>query len=440
MKIVIIGASFAGLSAALKVAQLYPDAEVLVLDRQDKLAYIPNSLNWGLRKGQKEDWDYRFFEQAQLEEAGIVLCLNQPVVGVDSDRQRVHLADGSEESYDRLILATGSTQQSSYIEGSDLPGVLMSKDYAHSVSARRVLEKAERIAVIGAGQIGIEASETYAAMGKVVHLFEAQKSLDFKLYDQELLTPLEDSIREAGVQIHCQERVQRIEAVEEGLRVIGLTKEVTVDAVMLCAGFRPNTQFLEGLPILAEDRTVRVDSYLQTPLPSIFAVGDMVQLQLLDDKDFSYLPLINTALKTGEIAAYNLIEPRYQLPLSVRLVSGCHFGWYRTAIGLTAEEAALYEDISVVDYQAPFCVRDRSLLRIRLIVAAATGRILGAQALSQRDCTTLFQALVYPMAEQKTDRDLAFQDFLFTAGEVELFYHLHKVLLKSLDQRGDVWK
>lgn len=439
MQIVIVGASFAGLSAALKAVQLYPEASVVVLDRQDKLAYIPNSLNWSLKEG-KAFQDYRFFCQEDLEAAGVTCHLHHQVVSLDATRQAVVLADGSRISYDKLILATGSTQESSYIEGSDLPGVLMSKDYANSLEARTVLNEAESIAIIGAGQIGIEASETYAGLGKKVYLFEANPSLDFKIFDGEMLVPLEEAMLAKGIQIAYQQRVQKIEASETGLRVITPSQTVTVDAVMLCAGFRPNTHFLDQWPILAPDRTVEVDAYLRTTLPHVFAVGDMLRLPLLDDRDMSYMPLINTALKTGELASYNLFEPRYPLPLSVRLVSGYHFGWYRTAIGLTADEASLYERISVVDYQAPFSIRDQRPLVIRLVVVQDTGRLLGAQALCQRDCSSLLQALVYPMAEKKTDADLAFQDFLFTAGEMELFYHLHQVLLQSVDKRSETCK
>ncbi|MFC3927429.1 NAD(P)/FAD-dependent oxidoreductase [Streptococcus caprae] len=439
MKIVIIGASFAGLSAAIKSAQLYPESQVIVIDRHETLAYIPNSLNWALRSDQAT-WNYSFFSREQLDQAGVQLLLNQEVVRVDPTQKVVFFSNGHTQAYDKLILAAGSTQQSSYIKGSNLPGVLMSKDYANSLEAEAVLKKAKRIAIIGAGQIGIEASETYIRMGKEVHLFEANPSLDFKLYDSDILEPLENSMRASGVQIHCQERVQQIISNSKGLQVMSRGQVVHVDAIMLCAGFRPNTTFLEDLPILAADKTVRVNSYLQTSLPHIFAAGDMVQLPLLEDKDFSYMPLINTALKTGELAAYNLFQPKVALPLSVRLVAGHQFGWYRSAIGLTAEEAGLYENIRVVDYKSPCSLRDPSLLFIRLVVTADTGRILGAQTLAKRDCSTLLQALVYPMAEQKTDRDLAFQDFLYTAGEQELFFHLHEVLLKSLDQRGELWK
>lgn len=435
MRIVIIGASFAGLSAALKAAQLYPEANITVLDRQDRLAYIPNALNWALKTGTDLN-DSQFFSQETLERAGISCYLQQEVVALDVEQQAAYLADGTGVSYDKLILAMGSTQQSSYIAGSDLEGVVMSKDYASSLRAKEVLSQAQRIAIIGAGQIGIEASETYADMGKTVYLFEANPSLDFKVFDEVLLEPLEQTMLAKGVKIACRQRVYKIEASEKGLIVWTPTQSVEVDAVMLCAGFRPNTSFLDQLPILASDKTVQVDAYLRTALPNVFAVGDLLRLPLLERCDMSYMPLINTALKTGELAAYNLLEARHPLPLSVRLVSAYQFGWYRTAIGLTAEEASLSESISVVDYQAPFCHRDQRELRMRLVVSQKTGRLLGAQALSQRDCTPLFQALVYPMAEQKTDVDLAFQDFLFTAGDMELFYHLHQVLLQSLDKRG----
>lgn len=433
--IVIIGASFAGLAAAFKAKELHPQARVSVLERQDVLAYIPNSLNWSFQEG-SEDWAQQFFSREQVEEAGIDLYLGQEVIKIEADKQTLVLKSGAFFTYDRLILAMGSSQASSYIKGSDLPGVLSCKTYQESAKAKGLLAQAERIAIIGAGQIGIEASETYRKMGKQVYLFEAQESLDFNFFDADFLMPLFDEMRETGVEIFCQQRVSAIEQTSTGLSLVTDEQTLSVDVVLLCAGFRPNSGLLKDLDLLAFDQTVAVDAYLRTTRPEILAVGDLIQLPLLSENNLVYRPLINTALKTGSLAAYNLWQDYCPLPASVQLVGHKQYGWYRTALGLTAEEAALEEEVVCVDYQAPFSVFLSDPIWIRLVVSRETGRLLGAQALSRQNCLALFQPLVLAMAEQKTDRDLAFQDFLFSLGQTELFYHLHQVLLQSLSERG----
>ncbi|MGT2926355.1 FAD-dependent oxidoreductase [Streptococcus cuniculipharyngis] len=435
MKILIIGASFAGLSAAVKARQLYPEADIEVLESRSQLPTVPNALNWSLT-GKKQGWSKHFFSEELLLAVGIKLSLATEVVKILPESKRLILANGSSRCYDHLILAMGSTQKSHYIRGSELEGVFGCKDDQDIESKQEALAAANRVAIIGGGQIGIEASETYLAMGKEVYLFEANPSLDFKCFDTSFLTPLVETMETEKIRIFCGERVQAIELGTEGLVLVTARQRIAVDVVMLCAGLRPNTKLLQDLPILALDQTVQVDAYLQTVLPAIWAVGDLISLPLLAKDNMTYMPLANSALKTGELVAYNLTQPRYELPLSVRPVSSCQYGWYRTSLGLTAEEADLYQDISIVDYQAPFSLANPTPIYLRLIVASETGQILGAQALSKGDCSAIFQPLVYAMAEQAIDEQLAFQDFLFTAGEGEIFYHLHQLLLKSLDQRG----
>ncbi|TWT09787.1 FAD-dependent oxidoreductase [Streptococcus sp. sy004] len=434
VQIVIIGGSFAGIAAALKAKELYPKAEVSVIERQEKLAYMPNSFSWSLKNQMASD-NQEFFNKKVVENSGIKLYLGQEVIDIDASHQRLLLDNGHCLVYDRLILAMGSRQMSDYIKGSHLPGVLSCKTYQESQEAKTLLAKAERIAVIGAGQIGIETSETCLKLGKKVYLFEAQESLDFNFFDADFLSPMLNDMKKAGLNLFCQERVHTIEQVDSGLRLVTDCQSVTVDLILLCAGFRPNSTLVKQLPILSPDQTIEVDTYLRTAIPEIFAVGDLIRVPLLSENNLVYRPLINTALKTGSLAAYNLWESTYSLPLSTQLVAHKQYGWYRAALGLTAEEAIFEQDIACIDYQASFSSHVTDQIFIRLVVAKETGRLLGAQALSKQNCLTLFQPLVLAMAEQKTDEDLVFQDFLFSLGQTELFYHLHQIMLKSLVER-----
>lgn len=375
MNIIIVGASFSGLSAAIKARQLYPQASVRVIERRSTLPDLPNSF-WS-RKETGSIESMKMFEEEKVRRAGIELSLGTEVVTIKPEKQLVVLSHGGTLSYSHLILAMGSTQESSYIKGSHLPRVFTCKDVDNRPMAQDFLAATERVAIIGAGQIGIEASETYLQQGKTVYLFEANVSLDFKFFDSQMLDPLRKSLEDKGIQFFCQQRVKAIEESEGGLVVVASEQRVEVDAVLLCAGFRPNTKLLADLPVLALDGTVKVDSYLRTPLPKIWAVGDLIALPLLEAANLSYNPLINSALRTGALVAYNLVQPRYQFPSTTYLVACYQYGWYRTAIGLTAEEASLYHDISVVDYQAPFSLSNQNPIYMRLIVLAKTGRILG---------------------------------------------------------------
>ncbi|MGZ7253913.1 FAD-dependent oxidoreductase, partial [Streptococcus pyogenes] len=94
-------------------------------------------------------------------------------------------------------------------------------------------------------------------------------------------------------------RVQKIEKCHDHFLILTKSVKRSVDVVLMCAGLRPNTHFLEDQHILANDGTIPVNAFLETKLPQVFAVGDTIKLDFLQENDPRYLPLINTAIRTG---------------------------------------------------------------------------------------------------------------------------------------------
>lgn len=435
MTIAILGASFAGVSAALKAAQLYPEKRVVLIDKEEQLAIISKSLDWLFEARGRLCPHYPFFDEDLLKKSKIDLLLGAEVKEVIAGKKLVYSYKGSDQtmSFDRVIIATGSIQESTYITGSDLEGVLLCKTVQDDFRTNPLFKRAKRVAVIGGGQVGMTVAEACYSLGKEVSLFEAMDSLDPRHFDGDFHQPLLEAYQQSGIVVHLQERVRNIQPSENGLHLQSKTKSWAVDCVIVCACLRPNTRFLEQIGCLDVDGTCMVDTYLESIQEGIFVAGDALQLSYMTAEDKRHLPLINTAIRTGEIAAYNLYKKRFQMPPSMKLVAAQHFGWYKSAIGMTAEEASLTRSVMVSDYIW------KSQVYIRVVVDQSSQQLLGVQVISQKDSLTLLESLVYPMTEGKGIADFVFQDFLYTLGEGELSYHLHQALLQSLDGRGYQW-
>ena len=173
LEIVIIGASFAGLSSALTLKKLNTNTRVTIIDRQETVGFIPSSINRVLKGRVSQLTEKNLRTQQQLDDAGIELFLGQEVQNIDSDQKQITLDKDTTISYDKLILAMGSIQTSERIEGAGYPTVLTTKTLAENRHIQRSLEEADHIQIVGGGQVGLEAADAYITRGKKVTIVES---------------------------------------------------------------------------------------------------------------------------------------------------------------------------------------------------------------------------------------------------------------------------
>ena len=196
---------------------------------------------------------------------------------VDAHTVRVALADGGETEVtsDFIFVATGSESASLPIPGAGLEGV---------VTSREILSLPEvpaRLCVIGAGVIGLEFASVYAAFGTQVTVVEYCPNM-LPRFDIDLAKRLKQSLSKRGICIETSAQVKEIAAVEGGLEVRYEQKEkpcaVVADKVLMAVGRRPavGSMNFDEVGIEFDRRGVRVNGYMQTSAPSVYAFGDIV--------------------------------------------------------------------------------------------------------------------------------------------------------------------
>lgn len=186
------------------------------------------------------------------------------------------LADGSRISYAKLLLTTGSSPRRLPLPGADLDGVLYLRRLADSDRIKEVFESASRIAVIGAGWIGLEtAAAARTARLKVTVLETAELPL-LRVLGREVSQIFADLHTDHGTDLRCG--VQVAEITGAGGRANGVLladgSRIDADAVIIGIGITPNSQ-LAAAAALDVDNGVRVDAHLRTSHPDIYAAGDV---------------------------------------------------------------------------------------------------------------------------------------------------------------------
>ncbi|HEX9122585.1 MAG TPA: dihydrolipoyl dehydrogenase [Actinomycetota bacterium] len=304
--VVVIGAGTGGYACALRAAQL--GKRVAIIDRDERLggtcllrgciptkallrsAAVMDTVNrseeWGVRASGELDW-----EAVKAFEAKIVDKLVSGLTGVIRARKidviqgaatvtpdATAVVDGRRIDAAELVIATGSAPKL-------LPGLSITDRVITSDQALWYPSVPRSAVVIGAGAVGLELASMYRSFGAEVTLVEALPRIA-PLEDEDLSKELARAFRRRGIQAFADAKVQGVDEVAEGVKVVyevgGQTKATTADVCLVAVGRGPVTAGLElGAAGVETDRGfVKVDAMLQTTVPHVWAVGDVAATPL----------------------------------------------------------------------------------------------------------------------------------------------------------------
>jgi len=238
-------------------------------------------------------------------EHGIRLHLGKKVVDVDRRRRVVKAADGTEEVYDRLLLATGSNPFILPVPGKELDGVIAYRDIADTNAMIDAAQKYRHAVVIGGGLLGLEAANGLMLRGMQVTVVHIMPWLMERQLDDTAGRLLQKSLEDRGLKFMIGAQTQALVGGGDG-RVIAVQfkdgTQIPADLVVMAAGIRPNTELAEKIG-LHVNRGIVVSDTLQTVTdPRIYAVGECAA-----HRGIAY-GLVAPLFEQGKVCATHLAE------------------------------------------------------------------------------------------------------------------------------------
>jgi NADPH-dependent 2,4-dienoyl-CoA reductase/sulfur reductase-like enzyme len=425
-RILIVGGSDAGISAALRMRELDVSVEVTVLLRD---AY-PNFSICGLPfliGGQVSD-PARLAHRGldALQAAGLEILPCHCAIGVDAASRTLEVInpDGQTQMFpwDRLLLATGARPVCPSLPGIDQLGVFPLRSMRDGLRLQGYLElrQSRRAVIVGGGYLGLEMAEALSSRGMEVTLLERNPSLLSTVHPS-LGRRVEEELGRRGVRVLTGVTVKGIDDGAGALRVLGDPElAVQSDLVLLAVGVSPESELARRcrLPVGAAGALV-VNRRMETPVAGIWAAGDGVETyhRLLDRN--VYLPLGTTAHHQGRIAGENIVggDRLFAGSLGTQVIKV--FDQVIARTGLRAEEA-LAEGLPAITIPFRSPAHKSYLpwageLHIRLTGDSRDGRLLGAQMLGpfpqevSKRLDVLATALFHGMTiEALSDLDLSY--------------------------------
>lgn len=278
MRVVIVGGVAGGMSAAARLRRRDEGAEIIVLERGNYVSFANCGLPYYVG-GEIEDSAKLLLHTPQSLKAALNLDvrINSEVSGIDPDGHCVTVSNtGTGEaytlSYDYLILSPGALAARPPIDGLDSPRVHTLRTVDDTLALREA--SGTRAIVLGAGFIGIEAAEAFAARGFETHLVELAEHVLPPL-EVEMATLVTRELRNLGVHVHAGVAAQAI-AQADNNDVVTLSDGTVLhaDVIVLSAGVRPDTAVVEAAGIQTRQGYVVLDDHGRTSADDIYAIGD----------------------------------------------------------------------------------------------------------------------------------------------------------------------
>ena len=426
MKVIIIGGVAAGMSAAAKFKRLSPKDDVVVYEKGDIVSFGACGLPYYVGGFFEDSREMIARTPEQFRESGVEIHTKHEVTDVDFSSKKIKVKNLTtdeilEESYDKLMIASGARAIIPPIKNIDLENVVTLKSMDDGNKLRELMANDEykKVAIIGAGFIGLEAVEAAKHRGKEVTVIQLQDRVLQEVFDKDITDLLEEELRESGVNLLLSETV--VELIGDGKvsKVKTDKREIDADIVILATGVKPNTDFLKADEIkMLRNGAIVVDSYGRTSVEDVYSAGDCATINNLITGKEAYVPLATGANKLGRIVGENLAGQNnsFQGSMASSCIKVMNMEAART--GLSEKEVKElgfdYKTKFITDMNQTSYYPGRERIYVKLIYDAHTKVILGGQVAGYKDAVQRCNVLAACIYAKMTTDQLGMLDLCYS--------------------------
>lgn len=299
-RIVIIGGGIAAISAIKAIRETDLEAEIFLYSNETVYPYIRIRLSKGMVENldenkiliQKREW----YEQNKVN-----IFVDKKVASVNENFKEIQLEDGSKINYDKLLIATGSSNRVPPIVGINKQAVFSLRTFDDAVKMRSKLSESEKVVIIGGGVLGLEMALMLHEDGKKIVVLEVLPRLMPNQLDDTASAILKEKVEAHGIEVITSSVIKEITGDEkvQGVLIEG-KEEIKCDMVIYSTGIMPNIDIFKGGNVQS-NRGILVNNRMETNLEDIYAAGDVAEL------NNQILGLWNIATSQGQVAGYNIV-------------------------------------------------------------------------------------------------------------------------------------
>jgi len=298
MKYVIIGGVAGGATTAARLRRIDEHGEIIIFERGKHISYASCGLPYYIG-GTIEDREHLFVQTPEIFKAtlNIDVRVRTEVLRINREEHTVTVknldsGEESEESYDKLVLSPGAEPVKPPIPGINSPGIFTLRSVPETDAIKEFVDtrKPRRAVIVGAGFIGLEMAENLHKRGVFITIVEMAEQV-MNVLDYEMAAQVHQHLKTKNVEFYLRDGVAAFEQLDEAgaakpdadwvppLRLrLKSGRTIDTDMVILSIGVRPESKLARDADLeVGQTGGIKVNKYLQTNDPNIYAVGDAIE-------------------------------------------------------------------------------------------------------------------------------------------------------------------
>ncbi len=391
MKILIVGGVAGGASAAARARRINEEAEIVLFERGEHISFANCGLPYHV-SGVIDTRDKLLVTTPEImkEKFAIDVRTHNEVLEINREKKQILVRnliknEDYTETYDHLILSPGAAPFKPPIQGVDSKNIFSLRNLEDMDRIKNAAEGAKDAVVIGGGYIGLEMTESLRHMGIDVVLVELAPQV-MGPSDPEMASMLHAEIEMNGVKLKLGQSVTSFEQIGDRLKVtLSSGEKHEVDLAIMAIGVRPENKLAKdaGLDI-GVTGGIKVNSFMQTSDPDIYAVGDAVEVIDLMSGQPALIPLAGPANRQGRIAADNIFglkrEYRNTQGSAVCKVFDLTFAMTGLSEKQAVKNSINFDKVFVHPANHASYYPGATSISLKVLFDPKNGKVLGAQA------------------------------------------------------------
>lgn len=417
-KIVIVGGVATGASCAARLRRLDEHATIVMVEKSGYISFANCGLPYHISGVIQEREDLLlqtpqdFYDRFRVD-----VRIRSEVMNIDRTHKKITIYDHEkqmqyEESYDVLVLATGSEPFVPPIAGTTLPGVftLRNVEDMDRIMQHLDTQQSKRAVVVGGGAIGLEVAENFAHRKLDTTIIELADHVIAPI-DGDMAAQVHGHLQENGIQLRLNTGVTGITANEKELLVQIGEDQLATDLVILSIGVRPDTKLAKeaGLELTPRGHII-VNEAMQTSDPAIYAGGDAIAVTDFVSGALASIPLAGPANKHGRIIADRIagIESSYQKTQGTAILQVFDLTVAMTGNNerLLQNQKIAYDKLYLFPNSHASYYPGAQQISMKVLFEKETGRLLGAQMVGTEGVDKRMDVFATAMRAKMTITDL----------------------------------
>ena len=420
MKVVIVGGGAGGISTASNIRKLNKEIEIVVITRDNKVAYSPCAIPYVLSGTIKSFDDIIMRTPEDYKAKGIDVIIEAEVTAVDSTNKTVTYEKEDNEiviDYDKLVLATGGNPFIPPMQGVELDGVFKIRNIDDGKKVKEAMKDAKSAVVTGAGLIGIEIAFALKKQGLDVILSEMLPQIVPRSLDKDMSDILVKYLEMEGINVVLGKPITQLLGDDKVEKVcFGDSDLYDADMVIMATGVRAELKLAEMAGCEIGRWAILVNDRMETSVEDVYALGDCVESKDLILGSSTISQLGTTAVRQSKTLARTICDKKSRfnpvLNSMVSKVGKLEFG----AVGYTTSFAQQNRIRPVVQ-------KVEALTRARYypnakpmdikVICDGNGTIIGCQIIAEERVAERIDTMTLAITEGLTCFDLSNMEFAY---------------------------